>query len=110
MRIHHLAIAVRNMEEAAARYAGLLGRSLRNYYAAARAAGIWNEELSLADPEHLGYLPRSEVMAIATGSQGEPRAALQRLRREYLRHGRGAAPILHPHVGVPARSPRYHGG
>ena len=31
-------------------------------------------------PAHdLGYLPPEEVVIIATGSQGEPRAALQRL-------------------------------
>ncbi|HAU17404.1 MAG TPA: MBL fold metallo-hydrolase, partial [Marinobacter adhaerens] len=28
---------------------------------------------------HLGYLPRDEVLAVATGSQGEPRTALRRL-------------------------------
>ena len=61
------------------RYAGLLGRSLRNYFSAAVAAGVWDERLSFIESEHLGYLPREEVLAIATGSQGEPRAALERL-------------------------------
>ncbi len=65
--------------QATGRYAGLLGRSLHNYFAAACAAGVWRADLSLADAAHLGYLPRHEVMAIATGSQGEPRSALQRL-------------------------------
>ena len=65
--------------QATGRYAGLLGRSLRNYHTAAVEAGIWRSDLTLVDAEHLGYLPRSEVMAIATGSQGEPRAALRRL-------------------------------
>jgi ribonuclease J len=65
--------------EACGRYAGLLGRSLRNYYSAARAAAVWYPSQRFIDPADLGYLPPAEVMAIATGSQGEPRAALDRL-------------------------------
>ncbi|MEL6210137.1 MAG: ribonuclease J, partial [Pseudomonadota bacterium] len=61
------------------RYAGVLGRSLELYYRAAQTAGVWPRELRLVDAQHLGYLPRREVLAIATGSQGEPRAALDRL-------------------------------
>jgi len=61
------------------RYAGLLGRSLHNYHRAAMEAGVWDAKLIFADPAHLGYLPRDEVLAIATGSQGEPRTALRRL-------------------------------
>jgi len=61
------------------RRAALLGRSLDNYYRAARAAGIWDAQLRLIESAHLGYLPRHEVMAIATGSQGESGAALDRL-------------------------------
>jgi ribonuclease J len=61
------------------RYAGLLGRSLHNYHRAAMEAGVWDPGLIFVDPAHLGYLPRDEVLAIATGSQGEPRTALRRL-------------------------------
>ncbi len=61
------------------RYAGLLGRSLRNYFSAANVSGVWDGSLSFVDAADLGYLPRQEVLAIATGSQGEPRSALQRL-------------------------------
>lgn len=61
------------------RYMGLLGRSLHNNLAAARLSGIWPDDLSLVPPRHLGYLPRHEVLAVATGSQGEPRTALNRL-------------------------------
>ena len=46
---------------------------------AARAAGLWDSADQLINPAHLGYLPRDEVMAVATGSQGEPRTALRRL-------------------------------
>ena len=74
-RLHTLAqLAGRN-----GRYAGLLGRSLRNYHSAALAADVWDPRLRLIDPSHLGYLPREEVLAIATGSQGEAGAALDRL-------------------------------
>ena len=65
--------------EATGRYAALLGRSMRNYYTAALTAGVWDTDYRFVDPAHLGYLPRNEVLAIATGSQGEPRAALDRL-------------------------------
>lgn len=64
---------------ATGRRVGLLGRSLRNYQAAAVAAGLWRAEAPLVASDHLAYLPREEVLAIATGSQGEPRAALDRL-------------------------------
>jgi len=61
------------------RYAALIGRSLHNYHAAARAADLWHVNLDFIESNHLGYLPPEEVLAIATGSQGEPRAALDRL-------------------------------
>lgn len=61
------------------RYMALLGRSLHNYVAAARQAGLWDPEDQLIEPGHLGYLPPEEVLAVATGSQGEQGAALHRL-------------------------------
>lgn len=64
---------------AARRYPALLGRSLENYYRAARASGLWPVDIDMAQASHMGYLPREEVFMVATGSQGEPRAALSRL-------------------------------
>ncbi|XOV82662.1 MAG: ribonuclease J [bacterium] len=61
------------------RYAGVLGRSLNNYLQAARQARLWDKSLSVIEASHLGYLPPREVLAIATGSQGESGAALSRL-------------------------------
>lgn len=61
------------------RRTALLGRSLLNYHRAAVAADLWDGQLKMVDSAHLGYLPPEEVLAIATGSQGEPGAALQRL-------------------------------
>jgi len=65
--------------QATGRYMGLLGRSLNNYHSAAVQAGLWDPELRVVDASHLGFLPPSEVLAVATGSQGEPRTALRRL-------------------------------
>lgn len=61
------------------RYLGLLGRSLHNMHQCAQRAGIWPAEVSIIDEQHLGYLPPQEVLAVATGSQGEARTALRRL-------------------------------
>lgn len=60
------------------RHLGLLGRSLINTAAAARATGLWHVE-TLVQSDHLGYLPRESLLLVATGSQGEPRTALNRL-------------------------------
>ena len=61
------------------RYMGLYGRSLINMYQCARRAGVWPYSAGTVDTSHLGYLPKHEVLAVATGSQGEPRTALRRL-------------------------------
>ena len=68
-RLHTLA----QIAAATKRHAGLLGRSLRNYHGAAVSADLWPDELRFIDSQHLGYLPPDEVLAIATGSQGEAR-------------------------------------
>ncbi len=74
-RLHTLAQVARET----GRYMGLLGRSLVNMSGAAQAAGLWDRADELINPGHLGYLPREEVLVVATGSQGEPRTALRRL-------------------------------
>jgi len=61
------------------RHLALFGRSLVNNYRAALETGFWDPALTFIDPMHAGYLPPHEVMVIATGSQGDPRAALTRL-------------------------------
>jgi ribonuclease J len=74
-RLTTLVRAARDAE----RYPGLLGRSLERYFSAACAAGLWTLDARPIPASHLGYLPREEVFAVATGSQGEPGAALSRL-------------------------------
>ncbi len=61
------------------RYLGILGRSLTQMSQAAKMCGHLDRHFAPIDPDHLGYLPSSEVMAIASGSQGEVGAALYRL-------------------------------
>ena len=61
------------------RYMALYGRSLRNMVGAARKTGHWPDNAKVADGRHLGYLPRHEVLGVATGSQGEAAAALRKM-------------------------------
>nr|WP_136249647.1 ribonuclease J [Ningiella ruwaisensis] len=67
------------------RYVALFGRSLENMVSVARRCGIWPEDAKLTHRRHIGYLPRHEVLIIATGSQGEPRAALSRMAQNAYR-------------------------
>jgi len=67
------------------RHLGLLGRSLINTYQAAKKTGFWSGVETFVDPHHLGYLPRQTVLLVATGSQGEPRTALNRLSHNSFR-------------------------
>ncbi|BBO57084.1 MBL fold hydrolase [Cobetia sp. AM6] len=57
----------------------LLGRSMERMVRVARGLGYLEDFPPLVPVKDLGYLPPEEVMVIATGSQGEPRAALSRL-------------------------------
>ncbi len=68
-----------NVARVAGRHIGLLGRSLTRMVSCARAAGYLAENFNTARPADIGYLPPGETLLIATGSQGEPRAALHRL-------------------------------
>lgn len=67
------------------RYLALMGRSIQNMVQIARTTGYWDETIPLAEQRHIGYLPPNEVLAVATGSQGEPRAALRRLANDSYR-------------------------
>ena len=80
-RLHTLA----KVAEATGRHLGLLGRSLINTSNAARATGLWPDVPTLVESDHLGYLPRETLLLVATGSQGEPRTALNRLSHDSFR-------------------------
>ena len=74
-RLHTLAKIAKQTN----RHLGLLGRSMINMMSAAKSTGLWTTVETHIDSAHLGYLPASTVLLVATGSQGEPRTALNRL-------------------------------
>ncbi len=80
-RLHTIA----SIAEECGRHLGLLGRSLVNTMSAAKSAGLWPGVNTSVDPAHLGYLPKDTVCLVATGSQGEPRTALNRLSQNTFR-------------------------
>lgn len=55
------------------------GRSLDRILKVARATGYLQDFPDTVDPETAMRLPRNKVLIIATGGQGEPRAALSRV-------------------------------
>lgn len=61
------------------KHCAVLGRSIEDLYHIAKRLGYWPEDLPMVKPWHIGYLPPEEVIVIATGSQAEPNAALQKL-------------------------------
>lgn len=64
------------------RHISLLGRSMVNMADAAKKSGIWPDQKNIVDSSYLCYLPKQSVLAVATGSQGEPRTALYRLSHD----------------------------
>ena len=60
----------------------LVGRSLVRMGRIAGKLGYLPEGFSFVDEEHVGHLPKSEVLIICTGSQGEPMSALARISRQ----------------------------
>jgi ribonuclease J len=64
---------------AAGRRPFVIGRSMRRMIDAAREVGYLKDLPPLGDERELAGLPRERVLALCTGSQGEPRSALQRV-------------------------------
>ena len=65
--------------EATNRQLCVSGRSLDRIITAAQASGYLKDFPATIDPEAAMGLPRGEVLIVATGGQGEPRAALARI-------------------------------
>jgi ribonuclease J len=73
-------VTLARVAEATGRRFGVIGQAMERMVAVARATGHWPLDLpDLVDARHLGYLPREEVLAVCTGSQGEPGSALTRM-------------------------------
>lgn len=76
-------VTLARVAQALERRFGVIGHAMERMVAVARSAGYWPADLpGLVDGRHLGHLPRDEVFAACTGSQGEPRSALSRLARD----------------------------
>jgi ribonuclease J len=65
--------------EAHGRRVALVGRSMKRIVEAAQETGYLTDVGPFVADSDIGYLPRSEVLLICTGSQGEPRSALSRI-------------------------------
>lgn len=72
-------LAVAHAAEAADRSLVLVGRSMVRMVDLARETGMWPETLKTYTEDDFGDLPPEHVVALLTGSQGEPRAALARI-------------------------------
>ena len=72
-------ITLAKIAKATNRYMCLFGPALENMVSIARATGYWPDDFAITPRRHVGYLPKHEVLIIATGSQGEPRAGLYKL-------------------------------
>ncbi|KAA0013889.1 ribonuclease J [Billgrantia pellis] len=72
-------LAVAQAAERCGRRVSLMGRAMERMVTVARGLGYLDAMPPLVPVSDLGYLPPDEVLVIATGSQGEPRAALSRL-------------------------------
>ena len=72
-------LAVANAAEAADRHLVLVGRSMHRIVDLARETGLWPARVKTLGEEDYGHLPPETVVALLTGSQGEPRAALARI-------------------------------
>jgi ribonuclease J len=65
--------------EQAGREIVVVGRSMRRMLDAAKEVGLLPDGPRLVDERDAEALPRERVLYLVTGSQGEPRAALQRI-------------------------------
>ncbi|HEV2559847.1 MAG TPA: ribonuclease J [Microvirga sp.] len=57
----------------------VVGRAMDRVVEVARECGFLDEVAEFRPTDTFGYLPRDKVVALLTGSQGEPRAALARI-------------------------------
>lgn len=63
----------------AGRHVVVVGRAMNRILQVARETGYFPEGVETLSDEEYGYLPREKVVALCTGSQGEPRGALARI-------------------------------
>ncbi|MBU2581072.1 MAG: ribonuclease J [Alphaproteobacteria bacterium] len=71
-------LAVARAAHAAGRHLVIAGRSLHRVIEVGIDTGHLPPDFKYLDQEEYGYLERSQIVVLLTGSQGEPRAALSR--------------------------------
>lgn len=74
--------AVADAARAAEREVVVVGRAMERVVQVARETGYLDGVQDFRSPESYGYLPADRVVALCTGSQGEPRAALSRIAED----------------------------
>src|SRR5271165_4599334 len=74
--------AVADAARAADREVVLIGRAMERVAQVARETGHLDGVQDFRSAENYGYLPPDKVLALCTGSQGEPRAALSRIAQD----------------------------
>ena len=67
---------------AAGRELVVVGRAMDRIIQVARETGYWDDMPDARPVDAYGYLPPNKVVALCTGSQGEPRAALARIAED----------------------------
>ncbi len=71
--------------EANGRHVSLVGASLWRVVETARKTGYLSEDITFYEAEDAAHLPKDKVLYICTGSQGEARAALNRIANDMHR-------------------------
>ncbi|HZT25131.1 MAG TPA: ribonuclease J [Pseudolabrys sp.] len=74
--------AVAEAARAAGREVVVVGRAMERVVQIARETGYFNDVQDFQPVDGYGHLPPNKVVALCTGSQGEPRAALARIAEE----------------------------
>ncbi len=74
--------AVADAARAADREVVVVGRAMERVVQVARETGYLDGVQGFRSVESFGYLPPDKVLALCTGSQGEPRAALARIAED----------------------------
>ena len=74
--------AVALAAKAADREVVVVGRAMERVVQVARETGFLDGVQNFRSPEVYGHLPQDKVLALCTGSQGEPRAALARIAND----------------------------
>lgn len=74
-------ISIAGAAKSCGRDVGIIGRSLHRMISAARECGYMDDIPEFISEDDLGFLPDEKTVVIATGSQGESRAALARIAR-----------------------------